>query len=188
MDSTDKDSTNIARAMRRARIHYECARAKWALIGFAPVLLVIAGAAALTRRPSSALAFGAATFAVGATLLWYGRTPKRAVLPGLAAGLVPLVLALCANRMHDCMGDRCMMVCVPACSIGGVLAGLAVAGIGVQRRGGLTFWLSASAIALLTGSMGCSCVGYAGVVGLAGGYVAGLLPGLFRELFARREM
>ena len=42
---------------------------------------------------------------IGAAMLWYGRDPQKAVLPGIVAGLVPLVFALCANHMHACGAD-----------------------------------------------------------------------------------
>jgi hypothetical protein len=77
-----------------------------------------------------------------------------------------------------------MTMCVPACSAGGVIAGLAVASVGNRRRAGAVFWLSASSLALLTGAMGCACVGYAGVVGLGVGFAAGVVPGLLRRAFA----
>lgn len=179
------DSTELREVERRARVRYEWARAKRALVGFAPLLLVVAVATAVARHPSATAAFGAAAFLAGATMLWYGRDPKRAVLPGVLAGFVPLVLVLCTSHMHGCMGDSCMMVCVPACSAGGVVAGLAVASVGNQRHAGSVFWLSASALALLTGSMGCACVGYSGVAGLAIGFAAGVVPGLLRRAFAR---
>jgi len=76
-----------------------------------------------------------------------------------------------------------MMTCVPVCSVGGLVAGLAVASIGNQRRAGVVFWLSASTLALLTGAMGCACVGYSGVAGLAVGFAAGVVPGLLRRAF-----
>jgi hypothetical protein len=109
------------------------------------------------------------------------------VLPGLAAGIVPLALALCANHIgHACMGDECMTVCIPACATGGVVAGLAVAAIGIRRRSGAAFWLATSAVALLTGAMGCGCVGYTGVIGLVLGFGAGLASGFVGKLVAKR--
>lgn len=179
------DSPELGKVERRARIHYELARAKRALVGFAPLLVIVAIATVVARHPSATAAFGGAAFVAGATMLWYGRDPKRAVLPGVLAGFVPLVLVLCTSHMHGCMGDGCMMVCVPACSAGGLVAGLAVASVGNQRNAGSAFWLSASAVALLTGSMGCACVGYSGVAGLAIGFAAGVVPGLLRRAFAR---
>ena len=178
MDSTD-------RMERRARIRYEVTRMRRALIGFAPVLLVVAIAALVAKRPSATVAFGIVMFSVGVVLLWYGRDLKRAVLPGVAAGLVPLVLVLCANHVrHVCMGDNCMMVCIPACTVGGIVAGLAVASVGVRHRSGPSFWFASSAVALLTGAMGCVCVGYAGIAGLALGFGAGMVPGLVRKFLA----
>jgi hypothetical protein len=49
------------------------------------------------------------------------------------------------------------------------------------RRAGPGFWLSASSLALLTGAMGCTCVGYSGVAGLALGFAVGSAPGFFRR-------
>jgi len=180
------DSTDLAKMQRRARTRYELGRARRALLGVAPFLLVVAISLALTHRSSSTLLFGIAALSVGAVMLWYGRDLQRAVLPGAAAGLVPLTLALCANRFHNCGAESCASLCIPACVLGGVVAGLAVASVGNQRRAGAGFWLSASGVALLTGSMGCACVGYSGVVGLALGYTAGVVPGLMRRAFGEK--
>ena len=174
---------SVERIERRARIGYELARMRRALFGFAPVLVIVAVALLFAKRPSSTLGFGVAVFAVGTVFLWYGRDLKRAVLPGLAAGIVPLVLTLCANHVgHACMGDRCMALCIPACATGGVVAGLVVAIVGIRRRASLGFWIASSGVALLTGAMGCVCVGYAGLLGLAVGFGAGLASGLVSKL------
>lgn len=180
------DSTDLAQLQRRARVRYEFARARRALLGVAPVLLIVALAASVGHRPSSTLWLGFATFAVGGVMLWYGRDPQRAVLPGIAAGLVPLALALCAGHIHECGTESCASLCVPACMLGGVVAGLAVASVGNGRRAGIWFWLSASSLALLTGSMGCACVGYSGVIGLGVGYAAGVVPGLLQRALSRK--
>jgi hypothetical protein len=181
------DSTDLAQLQHRARVRYELVRARRALLGVAPVLIIVAVAACFAHRPVSTLWFGLATASVGALMLWYGREPQRAVLPGIAAGLVPLVFALCANNMHSCGIDGCSSLCVPACVLGGVVAGLAVASVGNQRRAGVWFWLSASGLALLTGAMGCACVGYSGVVGLGVGFAAGMVPGLLRRALRRES-
>lgn len=175
MESTD-------RIEQRARLRYEGARLRRAFVGFAPVLLVVALAAVFAKRPPATVALGIGVFALGIALLWYGRNLKRAVLPGLAAGLIPLVLALCANHVHHaCMGSECIMVCLPACAVGGVVAGLAVAGVGLRARSGAGFWMAASSVAVLTGAMGCVCVGYSGIIGLGLGFGAGMVPGLVRR-------
>ncbi len=181
-------STNLAQVQQHARRAYEFGRIRLALLGVAPVVIIVALAASFAHRPVSTLWFGVATITAGATMLWYGRDPQRAVLPGIAAGLVPLVLALCANNMHICGPDGCSSLCLPACTLGGGVAGLAVASVGKQRRAGLRFWLSASGIALLTGSMGCACIGYSGVVGLSVGFAAGVVPGVVRMTFAKKSV
>lgn len=169
------DSVELGVIERRVRLKYERARVRRALWAFAPVLMIIATATLLTKRPASALAFGALLFAFGVSALWYGKGAQRAVLPGLGLGLVPLALALCATQMdHLCMGDMCMTVCVPACTGGGLIAGLGMAIVGHRQKQGVRYWVAASGIALLTGAMGCSCVGYGGVAGLGLGFLVGL--------------
>lgn len=173
------DSTETARWKRRARLMYEWARLRRALLGFAPALLVVAVAACITPRPVSALLFGGALFCTGVTLLWYGRDLNRAVLPGLLAGAVPLAVALCANQVgHVCTGASCLSLCLPACAGGGLIAGIAVSVVGHRRKLGSGFWIAGSAVALLTGAMGCACIGYSGLIGLLAGYGLGLLAAL----------
>jgi hypothetical protein len=182
------ESADLQHIERRARLKYELGRARRALLGFAPALLVVVAASLLAKRPDPTMVFGGLMFGLGVVLLWYGRDLKRAVLPGLAAGIVPLTLAICANRMgHACLDDRCLMVCIPACVTGGVIAGLAVAVIGHRQKHRFGFWLAASAIALLTGAMGCACIGYSGVIGLAIGYGAGMVPAAIRALLSRNS-
>jgi hypothetical protein len=178
-------SADLSLLERRVRWTYELARARRALLGIAPMAAIVAIAACTTHRPDSALLFGAATIVSGAIMLWYGRDPQRAVLPGLAAGLVPLALALSANHVHACGAGGCSTLCVPACTLGGVVAGVAVASVGLKRRAGAWFWVSGSGLALLTGAMGCACVGYSGVAGLAIGFAAGAVPGALRRALAR---
>jgi hypothetical protein len=169
-------------------MRYEWGRAKRALLGFAPVLLVASAAAALSHRPMAAATCGLVTFAAGATILWYGRDLKRTVLLGAVAGLVPLLLSLCSAHMGRwCNGGDWMMVCVPACVLGGLVAGLAVANVASRRRASVRFWVAASALALLTGTMGCTCAGVSGVFGLAIGYLAGIVPGLVGRAFATKR-
>jgi hypothetical protein len=182
------DSTDLTSLRRRARWGYELGRFRRALLGVAPALVIVAAAACITHRPVSTLWFGLATISVGVAMLWYGRDPQKAVLPGIAAGLVPLVFALCANHLHVCGPDGCSTLCLPACALGGVVAGLAVAGVGNQRRVGPWFWVSASVLALLTGAMGCACVGYSGLAGLGIGFGAGMVPGLLRRAFAKKTI
>jgi len=182
-------STEFEKALWRGRLKYEWARARRAVIGFAPALLLIAVATPFAREPSSTAVLGGSMFAVGVTLLWYGRTLKQSVLPGLLAGMVPLVLILCVNNIgHICGGGSCTTACLPACAVGGIVAGLTVARIGYRAGHGPGFWLSGSTVALLTGAMGCVCVGSSGLIGLTIGFGAGMVPTMAQALFARNPI
>lgn len=180
-------SIEMAQLQKRARMAYEFSRLRRAALGMMPAVVIVALATCFTHRPMSAMVFGSFAVAAGLFMLWFGREPQKAVLPGIAAGIIPLVLALCANYVHSCGMHGCSTWCVPACALGGVVAGLTVASFGNQRRAGPVFWLSASGLALLVGAMGCSCVGYSGVIGLGVGFAAGTLPGVLRRLTAKKE-
>lgn len=170
------------RLQQMARRRYELARLLRCALGFAPVLGLIGVSMLVGRRPSSALAFGLALYAAGVFVLWLGRGFHRGVLPGVGAGLIPLAAALAANFGHGCASGHCSTLCLPACIAGGVTAGLLVSGLVWRGRLGNGAWLSAGATCLLTGAMGCSCVGYSGVIGLVAGFAAGSLPMVGRRL------
>jgi hypothetical protein len=170
----------------RARWAYERARLGRAIVAFVPMLLIVGVAAWLGKRPVTVINLGLGIYAAGALLLWYGREPAKAVLPGVLAGLVPLCFSLCASHMgHVCTGDHCYALCVPACTAGGLGAGILVARFGLKQARGMWFWLFASGLALVTGSLGCSCVGYSGLIGLNLSYGLGLLPGVVKALRGR---
>lgn len=179
------DSIDLDRLSREARRRYERARIGLSLAGATPVFLVVAAAAFFAKRPTSVALFGGLLFVTGVVLLWRGRELRRALLPGVLSGLIPLVFALVANYGHGCSGDHCSSLCVPACTAGGVTAGLVVSIVATRMGLGWRFWASASAVSLLTGAMGCACVGYSGVLALAGGFSVGLIPQLTRRVFAR---
>lgn len=181
------DSIDLERVKRRLRLHYEWGRTWRALLGFAPSLIVVLGATLLAHRQMATLGFGLLMFFSGAVLLWYGRELKHAVLPGMVAGLVPLTFAICANRLgHQCLAGSCMAICIPACVAGGFAAGLTVGAVGTRARRGRGFWLASSVVALLTGAMGCVCIGASGLAGLFVGYLAGTVPAILQTVFARR--
>ena len=181
------DSIDLALLERRARLRYELARAGRSVLGFAPAPLLVGVAAALGRRPESAVVFGSLLFVSGAFLLWRGQTLHRAVLPGLLAGVIPLACALVANRGHACAGGHCSTWCLPACTAGGVVAGLAISWFATKRGLDWRFFLGASAVSLLTGAMGCSCIGYSGVIGLGAGFIAGAAQLGLRRLVRRKN-
>ena len=145
-----------------------------------PVALLIAAILGLRLHPHPhvMLVLGAAAFAGGAALLWFGREPSHAVLPGLLAGLLPLWLALCARQWgHVCTDAECIEMCLPVCVVGGVLAGFIVNWYGALRGRTIWFWVYASSMTLVTAAVGATCAGYRGVLGVAAGYAGGLAGG-----------
>jgi hypothetical protein len=166
------NADELVTVQRRIRRAYELSRLRGALVNFAPILVVVAIAIVVGGRYAFAVPAGVLLFVAGVFALWYGREPGRGVFPGALGGSLALLLAICANQMgHVCTGERCMSWCLPACVAGGLLAGGVVSFVGFRQRRGVGYWLSASGITLLTGALGCSCVGYGGVAGLAFGFV-----------------
>lgn len=156
---------------QRLRRAYEWSRLRRALVGFVPISILMLAAVVFGGRVSTVVVLGPLLFAFGVLSLWRGRELGRGVLPGALAGGAALLLVLCANRMgHYCTGESCMSWCIPACIAGGLLGGAYVGVLGVRQRRGAGYWVSASAITLLVGALGCSCVGYSGMIGLALGY------------------
>ncbi len=180
------DSDRLDAVKQRVRRAYELDRLRRALLGFAPMLLMIAVAAVIGSRYALSVPAGALLFVSGVLSLWYGRDLGRGVLPGVIGGSLALVLALCANHMgHLCTGERCLSWCLPACVTGGVLAGGIVSFPGFKHQRGAGYWVSASGVTLLTGALGCSCVGYAGIGGLALGFLGALFVGTVSSLGRR---
>ena len=179
------DHLHLQTLQRRSRLKYEFSRLRRALIGFSPALLIVVATLLGTHRPIVA-AFGAVMFATGVLVLWHGRDVRRAVLPGLALGVLPLTLAICASHFHSCSAAECTTWCASACTLGGLGAGAGAAVIGHRMQRSSGYWIAISAMTLLTGAMGSSCVGYAGLVGLAAGYMVGVAPEFVRAFFARK--
>lgn len=179
------DSTDLPALERRARNRYERTRLLRSALGFAPMIALVLTVAGLGKRPTSALLFGGLLFVTGTILLWWGRTLQRAVLPGVLAGLIPLSLSLAANLGHGCATGRCSTLCLPACSLGGVVAGFIVSTYAARRGQGMPFLAGAALVSVLTGAMGCACIGSSGVLGLVAGFAVGLLPQLARRIWAR---
>ncbi|MGV3624865.1 MAG: hypothetical protein ACO1OB_28855 [Archangium sp.] len=174
------DSIDLPALEARARSHYEKSRLRRALAGALPVFLVVGAALFFARHATSVGLFGGASFVTGVTLLWRGQSAGRAFWPGVLAGLLPLVLSLIANQTHGCAMGHCSTWCVPACAAGGVVAGLYIAALTRRWKLGASFWVGASLMAVLTGSMGCACIGASGVFALIAGHAIGVSPALLK--------
>jgi hypothetical protein len=161
----------------RARRAYEWGRLRSALPRVAPVLLVILAAALATSQPVPVSALGAALVVMGVLSLWRGQGYQRGLAPGVLVGLLPLAAATCAARMAHAPGAvDCLALCVGVCAAGGAMAGLAVGTWALRRAASPSTWVTASGAALLTGAMGCVCVGAMGVAALGLGFLAAGAP------------
>jgi hypothetical protein len=167
---------------RRIRRAYELSRLRRAGLASLPLVALVAFAAVFGERRVLVVAIGAVLTAVGLLFHWRGEQAGRALVPGIAAGLVPLAAAHCALAVGpSMMGADCASMCVAACTVGGIASG-AVIGYFTHRSARLSgIWAYAGILSLLTGALGCVHVGYSGLVGMAGGLLAsGILLARFR--------
>ncbi|MCA9612533.1 MAG: hypothetical protein R3B99_23365 [Polyangiales bacterium] len=167
--------------MRRARRAYELARSRRALLAASPIVVLAAIAVVVSPSSSRVLPFAVLSFGAAASMVWQSRSLSRAALVGMLAGIVPLALSLAANHWHACGPHGCAShgwssVCAPACAVGGLVAGLAVGASASRSQAPASFWIGASSLAWGVGALGCACVGASGVIGLAIGLLAGVVP------------
>lgn len=166
---------NEQRLRSLARRAYELGRLRWSL-RLATVVLTAAAVAVACGRPlglTCAIFFALAPLVVGLTFA--GGSAGRGVVPGLLGGSVALALPLLVGTLgHVCLGPSCMTLCLPACVIGGAVAGAVIGLRAHDQENELFFVASALLVAGLTGALGCTLGGMAGVAGmLAGALVAG---------------
>lgn len=156
-------------------VAYERGRRRWAVVSVLPLTVLPLGSFALGHRLMPSLVFGGLLLTVAAVLLWRGQAFGRGLAVGLKAGVVPLVLAHAANLYgHVCTADGCTSLCVPACVLGGVAAGLIISGAAMRSPVRWQVVGSAAVSAGLIGALGCACIGFSGVAGLVVG-MAGML-------------
>jgi hypothetical protein len=156
----------------RARRAYEWARLRRATAAL-PLLLLAAVSAAFGARPGLSMTVGAGLVTWGMFSLWLGHGMDRALLPGVAAGLAPLLLVTCATRVdHVCLGAACRSVCLAASLLGGGAAGLFVGRWVAHKGASLAMAGGAAGSALLTGSLACSCIGLHGLAALTATFLA----------------
>lgn len=165
----------------KARRLYEVARMRRALIFSIPALLVGLFVAIVVREISMPLVCGVLLYLASVVLLWWGRSPGRGVLPGVTYGMLPLAGGVIAKfHHHACMGLSCYSTCLLYCVSGGLLAGLLVARFAMKSQTPVALFLSAAATALLTGTIGGSCVGGHGIIGMALGIGLGAITLVLR--------
>lgn len=161
----------------RARRAYELGRLRWSL-RFAPGVIAAAAAAVAAGRPAPvSCAFAAVLLPLVVALAYAGGSVGRAVVPGLESGAAALAMPLLVGTLgRACFGPACMSLCLPACVVGGALAGAFIARRAAREEREPGFVLAALAVAGLTGAMGCTMAGLAGVGGMLAGVVLGGAP------------
>jgi len=164
----------------RARRAYEQGRLQAALWRAVPLVPLVAWSLGWCRYPTLAALCGTALIALTAGFAWRGQKWGRAVAPGLAAGLPPLVLPLLMRGASEvCVGEMCCSLCLVGCVSGGLVAGLLLgrrAAALPEGRG--AFLAAAGALALLAGAPACAFAGVVGLAGLLLGFAAGSAPAL----------
>jgi hypothetical protein len=166
--------------LARARRAYERGRLVSALGRAAPLVPVVAWTWSWCRYPSLAALCGATLIALTVALRWRGEVWGRAVGPGLAAGLAPLVLPLLMRGASQvCVGEVCCPLCLLGCIWGGALAGVLVGRRAASlAKGRARFLAAAGTLALLAGAPACAWAGVIGLVGLLVGFAGGTAPAL----------
>lgn len=161
----------------RARRAYEHGRLRTALLGSLPLLAIAAIAGLIEHQWALVAISGSLLFAASAWFRWRGLGLGRGVLPGVLAGVVPFVAIHAARYAgHVCSGAVCFSWCIPACAMGGVVAGLVIARVARASGTTISTWASAGVMAALTGSLACACVGVFGIAGLVAGLLVGSIP------------
>jgi hypothetical protein len=179
MELTDEEV--FARATRA----YERARVKLGAVVSGVVALIPLVSLGLGGNVASTALLGTAlTLGVG-VLVWRGGVLSLSAMAGLKAGLVPLAFAHAANLYgHVCIPGRgCSTLCIPACTVGGVLAGVILERTAQKAAHASWVRLAGAAVAFLAGALGCACVGFGGIAGLAAGMVASVVTS--RAVFFR---
>jgi hypothetical protein len=162
---------------RRARLAYESARLRRAIVRAWPVPIAAWLAVRLGTSPSHAAVLAVALGVAAIVLVWRGGVSGRAVAPGLAAGTAPLVAPGLAMNCAVACSASCQTWCATSCVVAGILAGSLI-GYRASREGhgGWQFAATAVAIAATTGAMGCAMAGAMGVTGMLIGLAAGTVP------------
>ena len=179
------ESAELAARARRA---YEAGRLRWAArIAWVVLALVVASFVAVGASPISA-ATGLLLLVTTIALRWRGQTWGAAVRTGLTAGLIPYTLLLtfkCSAPLYCALGG-CMSHCVGFCGFGGLAAGILLAMRAREHEDELVpFLVAATAVAALTGLLGCFVGGMTGVVWMLVGELAATLPAFALQLRRR---
>lgn len=157
----------------RVRRAYELARLRAALLRSLPALFLFA-VLAVEGASSGRLVAAVGVYATAVLAQFLGQSAALAVAPSLLFGLVPFTIVRIAESSgHVCLGGQCISWCLPACLIGGLVGGALVALRGRSAPDRTAYLLTAVGLVGLSGVLGCSCAGGAGMAGIGLGVLVG---------------
>jgi hypothetical protein len=166
-----------ARLERRARWAYELGRAAWASHALFLVLPLLIVARWIGRPPGLVFVLGGGVAAIALGAAMVHRRYARAVLAGVLAGLPAFALPVIIRGLGIVrLGPMTLDPCIPASIVAGILAGAYLTTRTVEEKHRLSYWLVAAFVAAPLGTLGCSVVGGAGVLGLVTGLAVGTIP------------
>ena len=165
--------------LERARRTYEAGRLRSAALrtlALVPLPVVAVGCGC---QPRVVVMAGSLFLAAAGFCFWRGGDWRRGAMPGIAAGIVPLltptVLHSCAEA---CRAGACGTM-TTACAAGGLLGGFLLAWMAPSPRSrGARPFVVACVVAALTGAIGCLAYGAVGLAVMAAGLAVGSLPAL----------
>jgi hypothetical protein len=161
----------------RARWSYELGRLRVALPGVAAAAALVVCVLSRPHLSPAPVFAGLLLLAVLGAGVWR-RVSARAVLPGIAAGLVPLFAPAVAMRAGmGCGLHDCTQLCLVSCLAGGLAAGAFIAWRSTALASGRRIFLGvAGSIGTLAGALGCVEFGAVGLLLLLGGVAVVLSP------------
>jgi hypothetical protein len=163
----------------RARRTYESGRVASAAARTLALVPLPAIAVACGCQPRTVLITGSLFLAAVFACFWRGGDFRRGALPGIAAGVVPLLTPTFLQAgAHACRASTCGIMTF-ACAAGGLAGGFLLAWLapapGASR--GVPF-VVACVVAGLAGAIGCLAYGAVGMAVMIAGLAAGSLPAL----------
>jgi hypothetical protein len=166
--------SDLEAVRHRTKQLYEVGRGRRALVGALPAMTLVAIAVRSIHEVVDPIVSGALLAVVSILFFWRGQHAGRAVLPGTVAGMFPFAAALAMGWV----GETRFMLCAGISFVASVVGGLLLARRAHRSASRARTWMYAGLVAVLTGSVACTCIGLGGLVGLVVGLAAVATPSL----------
>jgi hypothetical protein len=161
---------------RRALRAYELGRLRVAARAGWIIVPAVALCAFETGAGETCACLGILLLCSALYLRWRDRSGVESVSAGFLAGSIPLAVGLILGRwLPDCAGASLLSACTAICLGVGLPSGIWLGYQSAKAQFGLVGSLTATGIAVLAASLGCSGLGTAGLAGAVAGVVGGRL-------------